>query len=230
MSARCSSRDDVVAVLGCHGDACAGGDGQGEAVHLDRTLHLRVELVDDLDRTLGIGDVGDDQGELVAAEPGHGGPAGHGPQQALGDLAQEAVADGVAQRVVDVLEAVDVEQHDRHPAALAHGGGGAGEEQHPVGQTRQHVVGGLVGLAVDFVTQLLDEPGSLEAGAGVGDQRLEQPEVVFVEAVQFLVAIDGHDGADGGVPVHQGRDDRVAVLADDRDRCHGSVLGDGRVE
>ena len=61
----------------------------------------------------------DDQGELVAAEPGHGGPAGDGPEQALGDLAQEAVADGVTERVVDVLEAVDVEQHDRHPAALA---------------------------------------------------------------------------------------------------------------
>ena len=38
----------------------------------------------------GFGDVGDDQGELVAAQTRHGGPSGHGAQQALGDLAQAA--------------------------------------------------------------------------------------------------------------------------------------------
>ena len=69
----------VVAVLGCHGDAGAGGDGQREAVHFDRTLHLDVELVHNLDRPLRIGHVGDDEGELVAAEAGHGGAARRRP-------------------------------------------------------------------------------------------------------------------------------------------------------
>ena len=44
--------------------------------------------------------------------------SGDGAQQALGDLAEEAVPDGVPQRVVDVLEAVDVEEHDGHAPAL----------------------------------------------------------------------------------------------------------------
>ena len=164
----------------------------------------------------GIGHVRDDEGELVAAEAGHGGAARDGAQQALGDFAQEPVTDGVTERVVHVLEAVDVEQHDGDPAALAQGGGGAGQEEHPVGQTGQHVVGRLVRLGVDLVAQLLDQPGALEAGAGVGDQRLEEAEVVLVEAVQLLVAVEGDDGTDRRVPVHQGCHDGVVVLAGDR--------------
>ena len=109
----------IVAVLGRHGDAGAGGDGQGQSVHLDRALHFDVELVDDFDGALGVGHVGDHQGELVAAQPGHRGTAGDGAEQALGDFAQEAVADGVTERVVHVLEAVDVQQHNGDPAALA---------------------------------------------------------------------------------------------------------------
>ena len=159
--------------------------------------------------------VGDHQGELVTAEPGHRGAAGDDAEEALGDFAQEAVADGVTERVVHVLEAVDVQQHDGHPAALAQGGGSAGQEEDPVGQTGEHVVGGLVRLGVDLVAQLLDQPGTLEAGAGVGDERLEESEVVLVEAVHLLVAIDGDDGTDGGVPVHEGRHHGVVVLAGD---------------
>ena len=164
----------VVTVLGRHGDAGAGGDGQGEAVHFDRALHFDVELVHDLDGALGVGHVGDHQGELVAAQPGHRGAAGGGAEQAFGDFAQEAVADGVTERVVHVLEAVDVQQHDGHPAALAQGGSSAGQEEDSVGKTGEHVVGGLVRLGVDLVAQLLDQPGTLEAGAGVGDERLEE--------------------------------------------------------
>ena len=72
----------------------------------------------------------------------------------------------------------------------------AGQEEHPVGKTGEHVVGRLVRLGVDLVAQLLDQPGTLEAGAGVRDERLEQLEVVLVEAVQLLVAVDRDDGAD----------------------------------
>ena len=117
-------------------------------------------------------------------------------QEAFGDLAQEAVADGVTERVVDVLEAVDVEQHDGDARCSRSGRPRPGQEEHPVGKTGQHVVGGLVRLGVDLVAQLLDQPGALEAGAGVGDERLEETEVVLVEAVLLLVAIDGDDGAD----------------------------------
>ena len=100
----------------------------------------------------------------------------------------------------------------------------AGQEEHPVGKTGEHVVGRLVRLGVDLVAQLLDQAGPLEAGAGVGDERLEQAEVVLVEAVQLLVAIDGDDGADRGVAVHERRHHGVAVVADDRSRLEAGRL------
>ena len=106
----------------------------------------------------------------------------------------------------------------------------AGQEEHPVGQPREHVVGGLVRLGVDLVAQLLDQPGALEAGAGVGDEGLEEAEVVVVEAVQLLVAIDGDDGADRGVAVGQGSDEGLVVLADDRVHAGRAVLGGRAVE
>ncbi len=177
-----------------------------------------------------IGHVGNDQCELVAAQTGHGGAPGDGAEQALGDFAQEAVADGVTECVVHVLEAVDVEQHDRHALALVQGGGSTGEEQHPVGEAGQHVVGGLVRLAVDLVAQLLDQAGALEVGAGVGDEGLEQLEVVVVEAVRLFVAIDRDDGSDGRVPVHQGGNHGVVVLAGDRIDRLGPALSGGVVQ
>ena len=58
-------------------------------------------------------------GEFVATQPGQrvgGADRGGDP---LGDSAQQLIADGVAQGVVDVLEAVEIEQQDRNHAALA---------------------------------------------------------------------------------------------------------------
>ena len=55
----------------------------------------------------------------------------------------------------------------------------------------------LVGLAVDLVAQLLYETGTLEVRAGIGDEGLEEAQIVLVELVQFLVTVDRDDGADG---------------------------------
>ncbi len=220
----------VVTVLGCHGDAGAGGDGQGEAVHLDGSLHFEVELVHNLNGALGILDVGDHQSELVTAQPGHRGAAGGDAEESFGHFAQQAVADGVTERVVHVLEAVDVQQHNGHPAAFAQGGSSAGQEEEPVGKTGEHVVGGLVRFGVDLVTQLLDQPGTLEAGAGVGDECLEESQVVLVEAVHLFVAIDRNDGADRGVLVHEGRHHGVVVVAGDGIDRFGTLPGRGVVE
>jgi hypothetical protein len=57
-------------------------------------------------------------GELVAAEPGHG-VVRRRVLQARRGGAQDAVAGGVAQRVVDVLEAVQVEEQHGDPASCA---------------------------------------------------------------------------------------------------------------
>ena len=59
-------------------------------------------------------EVGLDDGELVAAEPRHGVGLAHARQEARGHLFQQVVARRVSQRVVDVLEMVEVEVVDRH--------------------------------------------------------------------------------------------------------------------
>jgi hypothetical protein len=51
-------------------------------------------------------------GELVAAEARDAVGVGHGATQPRAHLAQHVVADAVAQRVVDVLEAVQVHHED----------------------------------------------------------------------------------------------------------------------
>ena len=103
------------------GDADAGadddgliGDGVGRA---DGGDHARG------DRLQGrvIEAAGGDDGELVAAEPGDHVVATQGAGEPLGDAADELVADRVAERVVDILEVVEIDvEHGRGRTALAH--------------------------------------------------------------------------------------------------------------
>ena len=57
-------------------------------------------------------DAGDHHRELVAAQAGHGVLRAHASRSALGDRDQQPVADVVAERVVDGLEVVDVDEED----------------------------------------------------------------------------------------------------------------------
>ena len=91
----------------------------------------------------------------------------------------------MAERVVDLLETVEVEEDDGHARGLARAVCCEREEEDAVGEPCEHVVGCLVRLALDLVAQFLDETGPLEVGTGVCDQRLEQSEVVLVEFVEF---------------------------------------------
>ena len=86
--------------------------------------------------------------ELVAALPGRDVLGPDRARQALGDLDEEAVAGPVAERVVDDLEVVDVEEQDgdagsataraveRPVEVLA--------EQRPIGEPGQGIVEGVV--------------------------------------------------------------------------------------
>jgi hypothetical protein len=95
-------------------------------------------------------------GELVAAEPGRDVAGSHGRPQPPGDAAQQPVAGVVAEGVVDDLEVVEIEEHhDRHLRTrpldpVTHGF----EEQGPVRQAGERVVIGLV-------AELLLEPRQL---------------------------------------------------------------------
>ena len=83
-----------------------------------------VEPVADRERVVLVADVAAQQRELVAAEAGGEVVGPRRRLQALGDRLQQRVADLVAERVVDVLEAVEVEEQHRDragPLVLARG-------------------------------------------------------------------------------------------------------------
>ena len=70
---------------------------------------------------IGIRGAGGDDGELVAAEAGDQIVAAHDPAQTLRDVEDQLVADVVAERVVDVLEMIEIDvEHGRRGAAAAH--------------------------------------------------------------------------------------------------------------
>ena len=112
---------------------------------------------------------GDQHGELVSAQAGHGvGRADRGPHPG-GDDAQQVVAGLVAQRVVHALEPVEVDEQDGgDEAGVAPGPmdrlGHPVPEADPVGQAGQCIVeglvldGGLGLLAVGHVVHVDDHP------------------------------------------------------------------------
>ena len=68
-----------------------------------------------------VGRAGGDDGEFVAAEAGDQIVAAHDAAQALRDVENELVADMVAERVVDVLEVIEIDvEHRRRRTAAAH--------------------------------------------------------------------------------------------------------------
>jgi hypothetical protein len=82
------------------------------------------QLVGDGAGVAGLVQAGQQDDEFVAAQAGHGVDVAHLLLQALGDAFEQQVADRVAEAVVDVLEAVEVEEQHR---ALAVGDLRAGE-------------------------------------------------------------------------------------------------------
>ena len=98
----------VVAGLG-GGDADRGAQVQALALEHDR----RGQDVEQAsDQGVDVGDVEREDRELVAAQPRDGVAVAQGVAQPLAADLQQAVAGGVAERVVDALEVVEVEEGD----------------------------------------------------------------------------------------------------------------------
>jgi hypothetical protein len=93
-----------------------------------------------------VGGVLDEDSELVAADAGGGVAGTQRTADAFGDQAKQPVAGFVAERVVDYLEVVEVDEQDTGQRAAGAGTvGGLGElllERGAVGQPRQRVVVG----------------------------------------------------------------------------------------
>ena len=130
-------------------DADAGRD--EDVLAVDGERHGQ-RVADALGHVLGITGVLEQDGELVAAQPGRGVAGADAVAQPRGQLHQQLVARGVAEAVVQGLEVVQVqEQHRggvvRSPPAVQ-GVLDAVAEEGAVGQIGQRVVEGLVGELV----------------------------------------------------------------------------------
>ena len=80
------------------------------AVGREGGLEAVEQLVGDRHGVVGLVQAGQQDDELVAAQAGHGVDVAQLLAQTLGDALQQLVADRVAEAVVDVLEAVQVEE------------------------------------------------------------------------------------------------------------------------
>jgi len=128
------------------------------------------------------GQVAQHDDELVAAEAAEQVVVAQALVQARGGRLEQRIAGGVAEGVVDGLEAVQVdEQHRQRAAAIARhldGIGGLLAQQHPVGQAGEQVVMGqqfdaLVGFALaGDVTEQHHEPRRQAIAAVQLDQHL----------------------------------------------------------
>ncbi len=178
-------------------------------------------------------------GELVAAEARDGVGRAHALAQALGDRDQQLVADRVAERVVDGLEVVDVdEQHGDGRIGLGERLVDAVDEQRAVGQTRERVV---VGLVLELVLELAQLPDGLleavvlERDRGVGGERLEQPQVGVGEVADDAGAVGEQHRAHHARLPRQHREHRVRdpallqVAAQAHAAAAGRDAGDGLV-
>ncbi len=159
----------VQRVVGEDGEAGAGLQDEREAVQVEGGAELRDQVAGDaLGAGGGVGD-GEQDGELVAAEPGGLGVLGQGLAQPVGDLEEQPVARQVAQGVVDRAEAVQVDQHKSCPGAqtfsLVQGGPGALQQPLPVRQPGQGIAQLLLGARPG------DPQGGVQRDQGYGEQR-----------------------------------------------------------
>ncbi|MNL16618.1 hypothetical protein D3C87_1376700 [compost metagenome] len=149
-------RHRLVAVRGKDGVADARRDEELVALDLKGLAKGRHEITCQAHRLLGPRKPGPDDGERVAPDPGDVVGGAEGPQEALGDLADQQVAGAVAEGVVDDLEAIEIQQQQ------------AG------------LVPGALGLGQDLAQPVLEEAAVRKAGQGVGARQALEGRAVLL--------------------------------------------------
>jgi hypothetical protein len=106
---------DVGAVVGVDCDAHAAGDVDLGTLHVVWIPHPRDQpALDDVRHLVAVFHAVQDDDELVAAKAAHRVAGAHGIRKALRHRAQQPVADVMAERIVDVFEAVQVDEQHRY--------------------------------------------------------------------------------------------------------------------
>ena len=180
------------------GDADRGADEDLVAEQVEGLADLAQQALAEFLGGAEILDVEDDDGELVAAQPGDGVDLPHRVLQARGGLPDQLVAARVAERVVDGLEAIEVDIEQADLALVArHGKQSAFQpvlEQRAVRQAGQRVVEGeilrlalaalqLAGGAAQAPQQEKEDAGGEQQAcnqrrARLSDQRQARPVLV----------------------------------------------------
>ncbi len=129
----------------------------------ERLLERRAQLPGDGDRGLGVHHLRQEDAELVAAQPGDRVALTEALLEPETDLLQQLVAARMAERVIDLLEAVEVHDHHGRGHVVAAGRGervtDAVVEERAVGQVRERVVERLVLVHLGLVPKRLRRPG-----------------------------------------------------------------------
>jgi hypothetical protein len=171
----------ALAVLGVQGDPHAGLDAQREAAGRERLIECAVDPRGGRGDRLCRGHVGQQHRELVAAEACDGVSVADDRAQTLADALDHDIAVEVAERVVDLLEAIEVHhEHGDHPLAVARGQCLLEQavEQRTVGQAGQRVLERLTLVLIGLVAHprggargRADETGSERQEADEQDQQ-----------------------------------------------------------
>ena len=131
------------AVARADGEADRGADMERVLVDLVGARQRLDHAVRDALDVAGVGRIGDHHRELVATEATAGQAILHHLPQPLGDADEQPIADQMAERVVDRLEAVEVDQHECAAAApmvrLAHRTGERLVDVEAIGEAGQRV-------------------------------------------------------------------------------------------
>ena len=142
------------------GDPDARGDEDVASLHDERALDLRGDPLGQGGGAVEIGGVLQQQRELVSAQARDGVLGAQAPGQAMAHFHQKPVADLLAQRVVEDLEAIQIEEEDRQVGAGAlRAGQGVGQaihEEGTVGQPGQGIAEGLADELVQPARELVD--------------------------------------------------------------------------
>ena len=111
-------RVGILGMVRVERDPDARRDVQVELVDPDRMVETVHQPFGDRDRGGVVGDVAHEDTELVAAETRHQVLLAEGLGEPRSDRREQLVADVVTQRVVDLLEVIEVHQHHREAARL----------------------------------------------------------------------------------------------------------------
>ena len=152
-------RFDVDTVAGRSGDADADSEVHGQSFKIDRLLDRRTNAANDLEN-LRATRLGHEHGELVAAEPGDRVVLAQSLSEAPSDLSQHLVAGRVAERVVDLLEPIQVHyEHGQLTAALLRLGDRLSDalvKEGAIGEPGERVVQGVIAnLPLDALARLV---------------------------------------------------------------------------